>query len=380
MACFGLSNLVALLGILSVAPTATLGAAVTVAPQASSDGICYKYVVQAGETCSTIAQAHSITTADIETYNARSWAWSECGQIPQGTFICLSAGEPMMPVALPNAICGPQVPGAMRPANWSELGSLNPCAANKCCSSWGLCGTTSDFCTSVAYATIPSSISTGTHSTEWTTSKQTTASTSTSTSKSVQKPVTSSKTSSISNTISTSTIKSTPKATSTTTTTRTTSTSKTASTTKSNESSQTKSSTSTSQAPTVSLWSLTMYSKKDCTGDYYVLQGHNVGYLNTSCLNLHGGLSSKYTDTGVFCKWFTNGGDSNTNCDAGTLESPQSWIVQGGLCTVSNAKDCNHAGGYDNSYGIDLKYVKSCRNRGKFDTPKFLSMECYIPE
>lgn len=136
MGFFCLGNFIALIGILLVGPTATSGAAVAVAvaPKADSNGLCYKYVVQAGETCSVIAQAHSITTADIETYNARSWAWAGCGQISQGSFICLSSGEPPMPVALPNAICGPQVPGTARPNSWSDLGSLNPCAANECVS------------------------------------------------------------------------------------------------------------------------------------------------------------------------------------------------------------------------------------------------------
>ncbi|KAJ9485596.1 hypothetical protein VN97_g7750 [Penicillium thymicola] len=134
MGFFYLGNFIALIGILLVNPTATSGAAVAVAPQADSYGICYKYAVQAGETCSAIAQAHSITTANIETYNARSWAWPGCGQISQGSFICLSPGEPPMPVALPNAVCGPQVPGTARPNSWSDLGSLNPCAANECVS------------------------------------------------------------------------------------------------------------------------------------------------------------------------------------------------------------------------------------------------------
>ena len=133
MGCFRPGILIALINVLWVGLTIS-DAAVSVVPQASSDGLCYKYVVQAGETCSMIAQAHSITVADIETYNARSWKWSGCEQIPQGAFICLSAGEPMMPVALPNAACGPQVPGTIRPNNWSQLGSLNPCAANECVS------------------------------------------------------------------------------------------------------------------------------------------------------------------------------------------------------------------------------------------------------
>lgn len=134
MGCFRFSSLTALIGTFLVSPTATSVAAVAVAPQASSNGLCYRYVVQAGESCSVIAQAHSITMANIETYNARSWAWHGCGKISQGSFICLSAGEPPMPVALPNAVCGPQVPGTTRPNSWSDLKSLNPCAANECVS------------------------------------------------------------------------------------------------------------------------------------------------------------------------------------------------------------------------------------------------------
>jgi hypothetical protein len=117
-----------------------------------------------------------------------------------------------------------------------------------------------------------------------------------------------------------------------------------------------------------------MYSKKDCKGDYYLLQGHNVGYSN-KCLNLHGGLSNKSSDTGVSCKWFTNGGDTNTKCDAGTLEDPQSWVFKGGICTVYNNKKCDHSDNYSNAYMGD-----KCRNRGKFDTPRFLSMTCYYPD
>ncbi|KAJ5208321.1 hypothetical protein N7449_002700 [Penicillium cf. viridicatum] len=371
MGFFCLANFIPLIGILLVGPTATSGAAVAVAPQANSNGLCYKYVVQAGETCSVIAQAHSITTADIETYNARSWAWPRCGQISQGSFICLSSGEPPMPVALPNAVCGPQVPGTARPNSWSDLGSLNPCAANECCSSSGLCGTTSHFCTSAAHATTALlSISTSTHSA---TSKKTT--TSTSTTKSIHPLVASSETSSTSKTKSTSTTKSVPTSTSTTTTTKTTSTHKT--TTTSTKSSQTKAktstSTSTTKSTTINPWLLKMYTKKDCAGDYYILQGHNVGYSKT-CVNLHGGLSSKYTETGVSCKWFTNRGKSTSDCDASTLERPQSWTVEAGICTVFDTKNCKSSP-YSNAYTPELK--APCQNRGKFDTPKFLSMNCY---
>ncbi|QQK41599.1 Peptidoglycan-binding Lysin subgroup [Penicillium digitatum] len=134
MGYFRLGNFFALIGILLIGPAAISGAAIPIVPQADSNGICYKDVVQAAETCSVIAQAHSITTADIETYNTRGWAWIGCGQIPQGDFICLSTGEPPMPVTLPNAVCSHQVPGTPRPNIWSELGSLNPCLENECVS------------------------------------------------------------------------------------------------------------------------------------------------------------------------------------------------------------------------------------------------------
>ncbi|KAJ5409910.1 uncharacterized protein N7487_004269 [Penicillium crustosum] len=376
MGFFCLGNFIALSGILLVGSTATSGAAVAVVPQANSNGLCYEYVVQAGETCSVIAQAHSITTADIENYNARSWAWPGCGQISQGSFICLSSGEPPMPVALPNAVCGPQVPGTARPNSWSDLGSLNPCAANECCSSLGLCGTTSDFCTSAVHATTALSISTSTHSA---TPKKTP--TSTSTTKSIHQLVASTETSSTSKSKSTSTTKSVPTSKSTTTTEKTTSTHKTTTTTSSTKSTQTKAkpniststSTSTTKSTTINPWLLTMYTKKDCAGDYYILQGHNVGYSKT-CVNLRGGLSSKYTETGVSCKWFTNRGKSTSDCDASTFDKPQSWTMEAGLCTVFDTKNCKSSL-HSNAYTPDLK--APCQNRGKFDTPTFTSMNCY---
>lgn len=94
--------------------------------------ICSTYIVAGGDTCAKIAQSHGITVRNIEDYNAQTWAWHGCAQLQQGAFICLSSGEPPMPVALPNAICGPQVPGTVRPKKYSDLASLNPCPGNQC--------------------------------------------------------------------------------------------------------------------------------------------------------------------------------------------------------------------------------------------------------
>ena len=103
-------------------------------PTADARGICYSYPVQATDTCQSIAQAHQITAADIEKYSAGVWGWKGCDHMKQGDLICLSAGEPVMPVALPHATCGPQVPGTARPLNYAILSSLNPCASGQCVS------------------------------------------------------------------------------------------------------------------------------------------------------------------------------------------------------------------------------------------------------
>jgi chitinase len=49
--------------------------------------------------------------------------------------------------AIANAVCGPQVPGTPRPADWDTLADLNSCPINVCCNVWGQCGLTEEFCT-----------------------------------------------------------------------------------------------------------------------------------------------------------------------------------------------------------------------------------------
>lgn len=96
--------------------------------------ICSTYTVTGGDTCTKVAQSHGITVKNIEDYNAQTWGWHGCSHIQQGAFICVSPGEPPMPVALPHATCGPQVPGTVRPKEYSDLASLNPCPPNQCVS------------------------------------------------------------------------------------------------------------------------------------------------------------------------------------------------------------------------------------------------------
>lgn len=121
------------------------GALPNFAPKPEADGSCAKYQIQSGDTCSALAAAHSITTADIETYNKNTWGWMGCSDLWVGNYICLSKGTTPMPAAIPNAVCGPQVHGTVAPPG-TNLSSLNPCPLNACCDIWGQCGTTSEFC------------------------------------------------------------------------------------------------------------------------------------------------------------------------------------------------------------------------------------------
>lgn len=67
--------------------------------------------------------------------------------------ICLRKGDPQMPAAVDNAVCGPRVLGTMKPTNRSSLSDLNPWPLKTCCNIWGQCGITDEFCTATESAT-----------------------------------------------------------------------------------------------------------------------------------------------------------------------------------------------------------------------------------
>jgi hypothetical protein len=95
---------------------------------------CKTYVTQGGDTCKSITKAHGITMEQLQIYNSYTWRF-DCQNMPQGSIICIGPGSPPMPTAVSNATCGPLVPGTARPAKWSDLASLNPCASkNECVS------------------------------------------------------------------------------------------------------------------------------------------------------------------------------------------------------------------------------------------------------
>jgi hypothetical protein len=129
--------------------------------------------------------------------------------------------------------------------------------------------------------------------------------------------------------------------------------------------------------PWTTPWEITWYSEKDCAGDYYHMEGYNADYISgvDGCLNLRGGLNSVSSETNVTCKWWTDGGLTSTDCDSGTLEAPQSWIVKNGVCMVFNGQKCDCFDHYALSYR-----PHGCHNRTPRDTPHFMSFECHIED
>ncbi|PYH71903.1 glycoside hydrolase, partial [Aspergillus vadensis CBS 113365] len=116
-------------------------------PSAYSNGTCYTYSVQSGDSCSSLASTYSLTEAKIESYNNETWAWYGCGNLQAGQNICLSTGNPPYPLPIANAECGPQVAGTIfnstKSTDWE---SYNPCPLNACCDAFGQCGITPVYC------------------------------------------------------------------------------------------------------------------------------------------------------------------------------------------------------------------------------------------
>jgi chitinase len=117
-------------------------------PKPNADGTCFAYTVKSGDTCSSIGTTHSLTTTKIEKFNnGTTWGWYGCSNLLSSLNICLSTGNPPMPNAVSNALCGPTVQGTEQPTNGTALADLNPCPLNACCDVWGQCGITPEYCT-----------------------------------------------------------------------------------------------------------------------------------------------------------------------------------------------------------------------------------------
>ncbi|KAL4944609.1 hypothetical protein BDV06DRAFT_220125 [Aspergillus oleicola] len=117
-------------------------------PDPFDNGTCYTHQVETGESCASLAAEWSLEQEDLETFNEDTWGWRGCENLQASLNICLSKGDPPFPAPIPNAICGPQVPGTENPGNSSsaEWALLNPCPLNACCNINGWCGINPEFC------------------------------------------------------------------------------------------------------------------------------------------------------------------------------------------------------------------------------------------
>ncbi|EKV12766.1 hypothetical protein PDIG_42020 [Penicillium digitatum PHI26] len=301
----------------------------------SDDGICYTYIIQEGDTCSRLARRFRITTSNIETWNVGSWGWLGCAELKEGDFVCLSSGALPMPVALPQAVCGPQVPGTQRPAKYSDLASLNPCPQDQCCAESGRCGTLSDFCEvrpigHCIFNCRPKSQPKSTTS-KMSTSKSTT----------------------------------TPK------------------TTKANMATLTSiemvpppDKTTSDIAPTAT-WQMTIYEKSGCRGDYFSVQGHET--QNTgNCIILAENTDTKISDTTTSCRWWSDDGLKWGTCASSKLTNARSFFIKSGKCVVYSGRKCRDEDWVGETYGA----FKGCQdgNTGYLSprvNAKWGSLQCF---
>ena len=132
-------------------------------PQPGANGSCFTYKIKQDDGCWAIGDRFGIDAARIEDNNKKTFGFSGCDRLQIGQVICLSSGDPPMPAQDPTALCGPWVVGTTRPANYDDVGKLNPCPLNACCDVWGQCGTTEEFCTATEVDDHPGTAEPGTN-------------------------------------------------------------------------------------------------------------------------------------------------------------------------------------------------------------------------
>jgi GH18 family chitinase len=96
------------------------------------------------DTCNSIGANNGLTNAQIESFNKETWGWLGCTDLQLKANICLSTGTPPPPTPNPLSTCGMTAPGNLFNSS---------CPLNACCSQFGFCGVTSEFCATTTSAT-----------------------------------------------------------------------------------------------------------------------------------------------------------------------------------------------------------------------------------
>ncbi|CAO3628090.1 unnamed protein product [Cunninghamella echinulata] len=107
------------------------------APSPNPDGSCAVYKAQAGDYCNKIAADHGLSVDQLLQYNQQTWGWLGCENLQLDMNICISSGTPPRPTPDPTATCGMTAPGDLYGKG---------CPLNACCSQWGYCGVSEEFC------------------------------------------------------------------------------------------------------------------------------------------------------------------------------------------------------------------------------------------
>ncbi|KLO05526.1 hypothetical protein SCHPADRAFT_946835 [Schizopora paradoxa] len=105
------------------------------APMPFPNGTCAEYTTVSGDSCSAIATKFDITIAQIEQFNNQTFKWTGCSGLQADFTMCVSSGTPPPIPIIAGLECGPQSEGNAT------------CPLNACCSAFGFCGLTDDFCT-----------------------------------------------------------------------------------------------------------------------------------------------------------------------------------------------------------------------------------------
>lgn len=107
---------------------------------------CKVHLIVGGGTCDAIARQNKVTIRDLEKWNKKTWAWTDCKSLMLSYTMCVSEGSPPLPPPQKGVECGPMKPGTQPPSPGTALNELNPCPLNACCSNWGFCGVFPQHC------------------------------------------------------------------------------------------------------------------------------------------------------------------------------------------------------------------------------------------
>ena len=132
--------------------------------------------------------------------------------------------------------------------------------------------------------------------------------------------------------------------------------------------------TTTSSVPSpTATWTMKIYRENDCSGDHYSLEGHHLDDLNMKCNAIHSGLTTDMSSPGVSCRWYTDDGNSWTDCDSSMLTHPLSWEIGNGICTIFSNDQC-----VDQGYFQAYSSSQGCVNYSEdnFDVENWVAFVC----